>query len=442
MQKMAGDGAQSGCKTINPAANSMKLENILYAPLDNLDIEHLNEPVAEKIQRFMPTMSRKDRQNLNLGDLKEVDRMLKELAEIKKLAEKAKSYNKKYYTNSNTFNNTTDIKRMDRIEEILNSKHGITSEFIKRYGIQYFTEIVRANNKVKRNLKESEIAGNVYYQAYIKTICEIENILHFSRLRIASRLEEDQEQPDLDKLLDLWEQTNQQARALSWKSKHARLSESISEQQQQRFDLFDKKHQNTISDLERDLLSGTNIEASLNGTEGKALECLLNRDIDGLNLIKRALTTHHDKTQAKHFMEIVQAYLLELNGTTEEAIRFYESMTDGAHKFDVLKRLLCLYLEDKNNAASVRTLARLAVISPTFVPLLADMLCVVNEPEKAIELYTDYLLLTPSDLQSMFKLGKIYKQLGSNEGLEWAMNYILEKDPEFDDAKKLLAMTS
>ncbi|MFV2055952.1 MAG: 6-hydroxymethylpterin diphosphokinase MptE-like protein [Thiohalomonadales bacterium] len=442
LRKMADVAAKRGCSTINPSVDAMKLDNIVHSSLEALVIEPLSEPAATTIQQYIPLSNHKNRNHHYNEVTKEIDFMLVELALISKLASQALSYNDKIYTASTKPDELKYKKKMDYIEEIVNSKHANASDFIKRYRIQNFIAIIRENTDIARTRKEEELAGRTYYQAYLKTINELLGVLNMARTDVLLRLEEENETKNLDQLLHRWETDQQFCRALQWKSNHRQLVQESSNDIQERFLNLEKQQELKLLDMEGHLTASIENRTNLDGIHAKAAEYLLQKNIDGLRSICRALGLHHDKDKIKHLKKITEAYLLELNEAGADAKSCYESMLEGPFKFEALKRLLSLHMANNDKSLTMQTLAQLAEISSTFIPPLAEMLSLMNETEQAINLFTDYLLLTPDDLQSMFKLGKLYSQLGSQEGAAWAMNYILEKDPDHEPAKKLLAEAS
>ena len=70
--------------------------------------------------------------------------------------------------------------------------------------------------------------------------------------------------------------------------------------------------------------------------------------------------------------------------------------------------------------------------------MYADLLYSTGDVDTAVEIYTEYLLANPEDLDTMMKLGKLFQQCGSVEGVEWTMGYILGKDPHNQTAQQIL----
>jgi predicted TPR repeat methyltransferase len=91
---------------------------------------------------------------------------------------------------------------------------------------------------------------------------------------------------------------------------------------------------------------------------------------------------------------------------------------------------------------ALESLKTLASKSSDYSPMYADMLFATGDTDTAVEVYTDYLLANPGDLDSMLRLGNIFRQCGSVEGVVWTMGYILDKDPANQAAQQILSEIS
>ena len=70
--------------------------------------------------------------------------------------------------------------------------------------------------------------------------------------------------------------------------------------------------------------------------------------------------------------------------------------------------------------------------------MYADLLQATGDINASVETYTEYLLANPDDLNSMMKLGKIFLQEQALDGVAWAMSYILDKEPNNQEARQIL----
>jgi lipopolysaccharide biosynthesis regulator YciM len=170
----------------------------------------------------------------------------------------------------------------------------------------------------------------------------------------------------------------------------------------------------------------------------RAHEHLLQKNASGIGMLISSIGGGRQNKKSGPLQELLHGFLRELDGNIPQAKQMYTQLVDGPYKKDALDRLLALALAAKDYPGAVPVLAQLSAISNNYLPALADVLHIIGESSKAIDLYTDYLLLHPDDLQSMYKLGKIYQQLGYRDGVEYTANYILQQDPANKAARLLL----
>jgi len=170
----------------------------------------------------------------------------------------------------------------------------------------------------------------------------------------------------------------------------------------------------------------------------RAREYFQHQDEEGLKRLIASLEEHRDTEQVNKFAPLIRGYLAELCNDNTAALSAYQEITDGPAQIDALMRLFGLHTNNRDLDSALETLRILSHISPVYTPMYADMLQGTGNIETAVEIYTDYILANPDDVNSVMKLGKIYHEHGSTEGVEWAMNYILGKDPDNQTARAML----
>ena len=179
--------------------------------------------------------------------------------------------------------------------------------------------------------------------------------------------------------------------------------------------------------------------SSLPNVGAMALDYFNNRDPEGLQRLLNTLQLHHEQERIAYFIPMLHGYLAELNNEPEVAIEAYQRIAEGsAHKNNALMRLFELYIKAEDNNSALKTLKSLANKQSVYLPLYADMLQSTGDIDTAVEVYTDYLLTNPDDLNAMMKLGKLFLQEEMVEGVAWTMSYILDKDPENQAALQIL----
>jgi len=155
--------------------------------------------------------------------------------------------------------------------------------------------------------------------------------------------------------------------------------------------------------------------------------------------LQASLESHRDKIQAAYFIPLVQGYIAELSDEPKQAIDSYKKITGGPACTEAFIQLFKLHSKTGDTKPALHALKKLAAIDNTYNPMYADLLQATGDINTAIEIYTDYVLVNPDDLNTMMKLGKLYEQCGATDGVIMTMNYILDKDPDNQMAKTTLS---
>ena len=440
----AQNALKRGCRFVNPAPGAMRLPHVEHHSLEAIQVEPLEQPARVALTNCVPPTDARTRIHYFKETLGEVDRILKELRAIKSLSSKALNYNRKVLIRKGQGSaihgksekvDSANAEKIAHIEKLFTEKYAETVAFILHYGVTHFIpihglDLKKLEDRVKNN--------KIYFQACVDTCRELIDILRQARSRIISRLEEEKPQPNVQRLLDQWQHDQQSGRAIQWARKHKDYVNQLPTEQQQALRAFQDTFDDTVEELGRQYVARIEREIKLDGIAGKAREYFLCRDQGGLLRLLASLHKHRDQEQAIHLIPLVQGYLAELCDKPMEAIAAYLNIDEGPAHIEALTRLFELYTkaEDWDNALSV--LKTLSDISATYSPMYADMLYSCDDVDSAVEIYTDYLLANPDDLNTMMKLGKVFQQCGSAEGVEWTMNYILGKDPQNHIARQML----
>ncbi len=434
MGQQATIAAERGCLFINPAADAMRLPNVEHLPLEIIEIEPLERPAQETITAWLPTMDANTRSHYYQENLKEVDRVLEELRHLKEHSGKALKYNKALYNEDEEAIARATVK-LDRIEKQFKTKYAETNTFMNHFGIRRLIPIIRHNERHK-----DDRAGNntLYFQAMVDTSTELIEILQRARRRILCRLEEEMPQPDMQNLFAQWREDHQSGRAIQWAHHHTDIVNQLPTTSQKELQGFKDSFADYVEKLGQLYLKGIEKGLNLDGLNARARESFQCKDTDSLQRLLDGLNKHREPKQAELYIPLVEGYLAELRDESEVAIDAYQAIPEGPAHIDALMRLFALHTQSNNLAASVDILRILSQISPTYIPMYADLLQATGDVETAVNIYTEYLLENPDDLDSMMKLGKIFHQHDEMAGVEWTMNYILGKDPDNETAKAML----
>lgn len=435
IEKQAEEAQGLGCHVINPSPNSMRMQHVEHITLDNISVPNMEKPAMDVINERLPKHDKGARIAYYNEALGEVDRVLKELRELKELANKALDYNRKLFDKSNKEKSRHYHNKLEHIEKQLKEKHASTDMFIKHIGLMRFVPLMRASEEDAEKIEEN---SRLYFEAYLATCKELLELLGKSRHRMVSRLEEEKPEPNVSELLKQWRQDKQPGRAIVWANQHQDHIHQLPEALQQELQAFQDSFEEAIKEQEPSYLADIEPGLTLDGTNAKAREYFQCQDMAGLNSLLLGLQGHRDEEQSQHFLPLVEAYMAELSNDPKQAIEAYESVGEGPAQIDALTRLFELHIHKHELEPGLHVLKTLSDISSVYTPMYADLLQATGGVEEAVEIYTNYILENPDDLNSVMKLGKIYQEFGAADGVEWAMNYILSKDPDNHAAKAML----
>lgn len=439
VELQAQQAAERGCRVINPAPGAMRLANVEHLPLESIQIEPMSTPVKNVIAAKVPPDTADRRIDHYQEVLGEVDRVLEELRAIKTLSLQALDHNRRFFDEHKRGNGSHNHAKLESIEKRFKTRYADTVNFIKQFGLERFIPVLGQDNQDKEGMEES---GRLYFQALMDVSTALTDHLGQARVRILSRLEEEKPNPDIHRLLKQWRQDHHPGRAILWAKRRADYVNGLPQDQQQALREFQESFDDTLAELTQLYRKGIEKEGRLDGMHARAREYFRCRDEEGLLGLQASLEQNRDQQQAQLFLPLVQGYLAELHNDAKTARAAYRKLTGGPSQIDALMRLFELHVNDNDTASALEVLKTLSDISPVYTPMYAEMLRDTGEIQQAVDVYTDYLLEHPDDLSSVMKLGKIYHQHGAMDGVQWAMNYILDKDPNNHAAKAMLASSA
>lgn len=439
IDKQAQNAINIGCRTINPAPGAMHLPHVEHLPLESIQIEALEKPACDILSNCTPTTDSRQLAHIYKEVLSEVDRVLKEVKAIKELSNKALNYIQRLFAKENPQADMHNKGKIDQIEKQLNGKYTSTTQFIREFGVVRFLPILLLTDH--QNAEEVEESYRIDYQAFVKTSEDLIEILQLARTRTLCRQEEEKKQPDIKRLIKQWKSDNQPGRAIKWAQQHTNCINQLSEAEQHLLKIFQNTFNETVEKIEYIYYPRIKQGGQLDCVADWSQELFLKQDKNELSRLLSALQGQHDQKPTGHFISLTQAYLLELHNKPEEAIEAYESIHEGTTQENALVRLFELYIKKQDFESALAVLEKISVINLTYTPMYADLLQATGNIDRAVEVYTDYLLENPDDLDTMIKLGKLFQQCGSVEGVVWTMGYILDKDPKNQTAQQILRET-
>ena len=423
-----------GCRVINPAPHAARIPGVDYVPLDQIGLTEIPAAAREAISEPFRGVGREER-------LRHCQRMLVELFAIRRDVEGVKTLTndalkavKRTFGADGRIVNVKQKKELDRIERRLDGKYATASRLIKTYSILEFTRALRPAGK---EWTEKEMKGwaNAYYGAYSKGAEQIFALLDSTIHRIELRIEEELKDPDLLRLAGFWLKEGCPGRL-----------EVLRERRSIDLEAFAERYP-IISGLEKrfgDQLTNKGMvfakRAEFTDRQEllkKARDLFSRKDQEGIVRIAKGISGLEEQN-LEELKLLVNGYLAELRHDTDGAIDAYHRISDPELIEESLSRLCNLLLNRQDYDSALLALEALTHLSPTYMPQYAELLRLTGKTEQALDEYARYFNFVPNDTRTMFKLARLYRDLGSSDGAQAVLQHILEHEPENETARAML----
>ena len=443
IEAQAKSAMDRGCQLINPSPNAAKMHNVAFTPLEDINIDSLEESAIDTIRSALPKEQMSTRLSAYQHAGKELDKAEHTFNKIKQLAKQALAHNDGLFGRNGKKADFKHKLKMDKIEKQLNKDYKEYSTLCKLFGMKEFIKTFSTTEAENWSDEEIEAKGRVYYQAYISGADDLLTIIKTGKKRVLSRIEEEKQTPVFTLLFSQWQNDNQPGRAKIWQIYHKKNLSNLPEQIAARLNEFSAAFESEIHNAEHAHIKHINEYASLKGVTGKASEFFKNQDINGLQRLLKGLATRSE-AEANILKNLVSGYYNELNGQNDTAVDQYQYViihdqnTNNSALENALSRLTYLALEHHEFSAASSYLEALSGLSPAYMPQYADLLRMTNNLQRSIDVYTEYLTLAPDDLSAMMKLALLYKKIGVRESALWLFEHIVKKDPNNVAAQDLL----
>jgi len=410
---------------INLAATASRMEGVRYCPPEELDLPDDGIPSKQPIE-LLPTVDRELRIAHYSSVLQYFDELKHDVDAIIGLSEEALEANEKLYDKNGKMANPAQKRRMDRIEQKLNTDLTISARLVQAFGMIKFAEVLRGDD---RDWTETELKAwaNDYYTIYRDSGTELLNDIKSGIKRLAMRLEEESATPDYDALAEYWEEDEtpgrinviERLRPDTFPSdKVTAFSKFV--HLKQRFEA--SLHEPLMPTEEEQRQQLKDILASARMLYWERNEVRLQRMLDHF--------PPDDSNDAKNLKHLIRGYIHELRGEPDQAIEQYQQQEIALGLEDGLVQLSILLLDrgDADNAGAV--LQCLTQISPSYIPQYANLLRLTGRPREALDQYATYFQFAPKDIHTMHILASLYQELEAPDAVCMMYRYILEVDPE------------
>jgi hypothetical protein len=433
--KMALRAREDGCITINPSSLSAKIEGVAYVPLDELSPSagHSRlKGVAELLE------SDEDQATAHFQMVqKELTIASEKIRQIRSLALQG------FQTVAGDADTQQDPEEiLNRCKELVSTisskKHQWMFEALRAFESYFFNVLSPPAENETEGHEEKLNNFKLFFTAVIVSADRLNAHITKAIDRIDSRIEEFRSVPDMKTLFRQWHIDGQPGRALIFSALHKDNLQQISNEDLQVLEQLTNRFYEEC----RKKPTPNGISENVQTWNIVRLDKLRNRIFDAFNDKNRELLSHiilslseDTSTKITSHLRLAGGLLSELNNDTEEALSSYNAVIDGGEQSnakileDCLSRIASISISSNDLENARLALQCLSDISIANAPTYAEFLYISGKTEEALEVYADYLGKVPDDLETMLKLGRIYKDLDSREGVKMVTEYVLERDP-------------
>ena len=418
LAEQAAAARERGCDLVNPAPQAAAVPNVRHAPLEELERELERErPLAQRdmLRRACVTTAAQRRAHYRRAR-SEAERMLGRCAAAEAWVREALAAHRHFFRSGAP----EARRRLDRIEQVLQRRYRVVTDLAKLLASGELVEILRPlEEHASRN--EVERRGRLYYQGLAHGLRWLRSLLDDAVRRADDRLAEEAPEPDLERLVRRWTTDGQPGRARAWRLRRRETAARLPQRWQRRLRELEERHERELATRDTGHRRALRERQRLTGAAGQATELLHRGDAAGLRRMAGILARHPDAA-AQPLGQLVAGYLAELEGRPDEAVAAYREADHDEVRELALRRLVILAMEMGDLDSAADALALLSELSLAYVPHLAELMRIRGRPADAIELYTYYLSRVPHDGQTLAALGRLYQDIGFEEGARWALD--------------------
>lgn len=441
----AAEATGSGCRIINPAPHAAKIPQVEFRHLDEIVIPPLDEPAMSTLLRTLPT---EDSQN-RLAYYREVREQLRQaekaFCSIRKLGLEGLKCNDGLFGRNGMQADFRHKIRMDKVEKKLTAPAlSPFARLAKTFGLPHFIKLARPDHDQEWSDAQVEEAGLIYYRAYRDSAEQLLALVREAQERIDLRLAEEKTEIDLEGLMEGWRHFAQPGRLLIWQRQRNLQPEDLDPGRQARMEEMKQHFLDNLNRAETKHLEGLKQSANPDMARQRARIMFKNKDraslqgmLAGLEAIVEA-----DVVAIRH---LTAGYLAELDGDQALALQEYQQVLENGRDRileDALQRIASISLAERDHDNALLALHCLTGHSPAYLPQYADLAHLLGQTRTALDAYADYLERFPEDPVVLFKVGKIYEQLGHWESAATIFRHILQQDPDNTAARISLETAS
>ncbi|MEZ4483732.1 MAG: tetratricopeptide repeat protein [Syntrophotaleaceae bacterium] len=443
LEEQASTALNQECQLINVGKNAAKISNVKYLSPHEIDLAHLDRPAWDTITDRLS----QDSTTTQIADYRdsfdELSRGKKNLEEISSLCDLALKYNAGLFGRDGMKKSFKYKKKLDGIEKQLNAGYQDFVPLLKRFGLKDFLQLSSPMASETWSDDEVEAKGRRYYQIYKESALALLNLVTEAMTLLELRLEEQRERPDLQRLTEAWGERQEPGRALLWKARHPAACNDLDKENQGRLKALEQAFEKLIQDQQKESENIVKFKGAAHPEHArkKALLLFRKKDERGLRFLYKGLLIHTDP-EAVPVRHLTAGYLAELAKNPEEAINEYHAVVNQAlcsSTEEALRRIVSISLSLSNNDNALLGLECLTSLSPAYLPQYADLVKLLGDTNRALDLYADYLEKVPGDPQVLMRVANLYRELGLTDEALTVFRYLCEQEPDNDLFRSLAA---
>ncbi|WP_429884593.1 6-hydroxymethylpterin diphosphokinase MptE-like protein [Geoalkalibacter halelectricus] len=440
LDQQAAHAKRLGCRVVNPAPGAARLTNVVFLPLEKLELPQLEKPFLSMAFECLPEETNFSR-IVHYDEVhEELERVKGILTKIKDLAGEGLYCNKRLFGKAGKKADFQFKKRMDEIEKRLNGEFSDLTPLVKKFGIQEFLKVTRLEADKDWTDEEIEKTADVYYGAFRNSAERLLAIVEQAISRIEARKLEEQPGAEIEKLSEIWRSDGQPGRGLVWFDRRPE-QKGISRDQEKLIAALTEEFESALNSSGAFTSEAINAAKSLAPARAKALRLFRSKDKEGLLRMANGLDKHQDQEHAEPLCALIRGYLAELENNSDVALANYQVLIGESFEpstEDALKRIASLGLQTGQVEFAKLALECLANAVFVYKPQYAELLRALGQHQAAADAYVDYLDHVPSDIGVLLKLGQLYQTMGAEDAARQVFEIVLAKEPENSAALSLL----
>lgn len=431
-----------GTTLYNAAAGAARIEDVRHCTSEDLPLPEQPVDVEAVLVRRLPSIERPARLAHAQALLREFTATEHQVSKIRDLAIEALECNARMYADGLIVEPTLK-RRLDRIEKNLRRQHRELNRLVKIFGIRDLLRVAKPFTDFDAmTADEAQSLGQLYYEAFRDGAERLLQPLTSGIERIEMRLEEETDQPDIERLIAFWRKEQMPGRARLWRTRHPQQAATLPPEHQAALDTLDRAFHAELEEQETAHMRRARHHSDLRAIPVRARALLQRKDRAALDDLRQAIDRHPQADTATDYAHLVDGYLAEIDQDDERAIEAYYPLVTNPNSpvlEDALVRVAGLSLNQGNHDNARFALECLAALSPTYHLQYAEILRLTGDILGAIDVYNAHIQQFPDDIQAQLRLARLYLDIDLPDAARLLLEHMLTQHPEHSGARTLMA---